>query len=86
MADASRRAAASTCTTQFGTFFSPRISALLRHESWTTRASVGSGFFAPTALTEETEAAGLARLSIPRRSRRSADGARRLTSRRFKAR
>jgi iron complex outermembrane receptor protein len=50
---------------EFGTFFSPRISALLRHGSWTTRASVGGGFFAPTALTEETEAAGLARLSIP---------------------
>ena len=50
---------------EFGTFFSPRISALLRHGSWTTRASVGGGFFAPTALTEETEAAGLARLTIP---------------------
>ena len=50
---------------EFGTFLSPRISALLRHGSWTTRASVGGGFFAPTPLTEETEAAGLARLSIP---------------------
>jgi outer membrane receptor for ferrienterochelin and colicins len=50
---------------EFGTFVSPRISALLRHESWTTRASVGGGFFAPTALTEETEAAGLGRLTIP---------------------
>jgi iron complex outermembrane receptor protein len=50
---------------EFGTFLSPRISALLRHGPWTTRASVGGGFFAPTALTEETEAAGLARLTIP---------------------
>src|SRR5206468_7474717 len=50
---------------EFGTFLSPRISALLRHGSWTTRASVGGGFFAPTPLTEETEAAGLARLSTP---------------------
>jgi outer membrane receptor for ferrienterochelin and colicins len=50
---------------EFGTFLSPRISALVRHGSWTTRASVGGGFFAPTALTEETEAAGLARLTIP---------------------
>ena len=50
---------------QFGTFLSPRISALMRHKSWTTRASVGNGFFAPSALTEETAAAGLARLSIP---------------------
>ena len=49
----------------FGTFLSPRISALLRKGAWTTRASVGGGFFAPTALTEETEAAGLARLTIP---------------------
>jgi outer membrane receptor for ferrienterochelin and colicins len=49
---------------EFGTFLSPRVSALLRGGAWTTRASVGSGFFAPTALTEETEAAGLARLQI----------------------
>jgi iron complex outermembrane receptor protein len=49
---------------EFGTFFSPRVSALLRHERWTTRASFGTGFFAPTALTEETEAAGLARLTV----------------------
>jgi outer membrane receptor for ferrienterochelin and colicins len=50
---------------RFGTFFSPRISALLRWEGWTSRMSVGQGFFAPTPLTEETEAAGLIRLSIP---------------------
>jgi iron complex outermembrane receptor protein len=49
---------------EFGTFISPRLSALLRHDKWTTRASVGTGFFAPTALTEETEAAGLARLTV----------------------
>jgi outer membrane receptor for ferrienterochelin and colicins len=49
---------------RFGTFFSPRISALLRWEGWTSRMSVGQGFFAPTPLTEETEAAGLIRLSI----------------------
>jgi outer membrane receptor for ferrienterochelin and colicins len=49
---------------EFGTFFSPRVSALLRHAPWTTRASVGTGFFAPTAMTEETQAAGLARLTI----------------------
>jgi outer membrane receptor for ferrienterochelin and colicins len=49
----------------FGTFLSPRISALLRQGAWTTRASIGGGFFAPTPLTEETEAAGLARLTIP---------------------
>lgn len=46
----------------YGTFFSPRLSALFRKYGWTSRISVGQGFFAPTALTEETEAAGLAKL------------------------
>jgi iron complex outermembrane receptor protein len=50
---------------QFGTFFSPRVSALARGRGWTSRFSAGQGFFAPTPLTEETEAAGLSRLSIP---------------------
>ena len=50
---------------RFGTFVSPRVSALLRAGPWTSRASIGSGFFGPSALTEETEAAGLARLKIP---------------------
>ena len=49
----------------FGTFFSPRASALMRWEGWTARFSAGQGFFAPTPLTEETEAAGLSRMSIP---------------------
>jgi iron complex outermembrane receptor protein len=50
----------------YGTRFSPRIAALLRHGAWTSRWSAGQGFFAPTALTEETEAAGLTRLVMPR--------------------
>jgi iron complex outermembrane receptor protein len=50
---------------RYGTFFSPRVSALLRIGAWTSRVSAGEGFFAPTPLTEETEAAGLARLSLP---------------------
>jgi iron complex outermembrane receptor protein len=50
---------------QFGTFFSPRLSALFRWEGWTSRLSAGQGFFAPTPLTEETEAAGLTRLAVP---------------------
>jgi iron complex outermembrane receptor protein len=50
---------------RYGTFFSPRLSALLRWSGWTSRLSAGQGFFAPTPFTEETEAAGLARLSIP---------------------
>ena len=40
------------------------MSALMRGGAWTARASIGIGFFAPTPLTEETEAAGLARLRI----------------------
>jgi len=51
---------------QYGTFFSPRVSALVRWRGWTSRLSVGQGFFAPTPLTEETEAAGLRRLIIPK--------------------
>ena len=50
----------------YGAFFSPRLSALIRNKGWSSRISVGQGFFAPTALTEETEAAGLARLTMPR--------------------
>jgi outer membrane receptor for ferrienterochelin and colicins len=50
---------------RYGTFFSPRLSTLLRRGLWTSRISAGQGFFAPTPLTEETEAAGLAKLSVP---------------------
>ncbi|MBI4166240.1 MAG: TonB-dependent receptor [Acidobacteria bacterium] len=50
---------------QYGTFLSPRVSALFRWADWTSRLSAGGGFFAPTPLTEETEAAGLTRLTIP---------------------
>ena len=49
---------------EFGWFFSPRVSALLRSGDWSTRVSTGTGFFGPTPLTEETEAAGLTRLSV----------------------
>jgi outer membrane receptor for ferrienterochelin and colicins len=51
---------------KYGAFFSPRVSALLRWRGWTSRLSAGQGFFAPTPLTEETEAAGLTRLAIPK--------------------
>lgn len=47
----------------FGTFLSPRISALVRRGPWSSRASYGTGFFAPTPITEETEATGLSRLT-----------------------
>jgi outer membrane receptor for ferrienterochelin and colicins len=49
---------------QFGTFFSPRVSALVKlGAGWTLRPSIGTGFFAPTPFTEETEATGLSRLA-----------------------
>ncbi|HEV8393727.1 MAG TPA: TonB-dependent receptor [Vicinamibacterales bacterium] len=51
---------------EYGTFVSPRASALLRAGAWTSRLSIGTGFFGPSPLTEETEAAGLSRLVIPR--------------------
>ena len=50
----------------YGTFFSPRLSAFAHSGNWNSRMSVGTGFFGPSALTEETEAAGLSRLTIPR--------------------
>src|SRR5262249_43928381 len=48
----------------FGTFFSPRVSALIRQGAWSSRVSFGQGFFPATPITEETEAAGLSRLSL----------------------
>jgi iron complex outermembrane receptor protein len=51
---------------EYGTFFSPRVSVLARSGHWTSRGSLGTGFFASTPLTEETEAAGLSRLQIAR--------------------
>jgi iron complex outermembrane receptor protein len=46
----------------YGTFFSPRVAALIRRDGWTSRISAGTGYVASTPLTEETEAAGLSRL------------------------
>jgi len=51
---------------EYGSFFSPRVSALSRVGRWRSRVSAGTGFFAPTPLTEETEAAGLTRLEVRR--------------------
>jgi iron complex outermembrane receptor protein len=45
-------------------FLSPRGSVLVRGGPWAARISAGRSYFLPTPLTEETEAAGLARLSI----------------------
>jgi iron complex outermembrane receptor protein len=45
---------------EYGTFFNPRLSALVRAPAgWTARLSAGTGAFAPTPFTEETEVAGL---------------------------
>jgi iron complex outermembrane receptor protein len=49
---------------EYGTFFSPRVSALFRSGGWISRLSAGQGFVASTPLTEETEAAGLSRLTL----------------------
>ena len=49
---------------EYGTFFSPRVSMLARNARWSARASVGTGFVGPSAITEETEAAGLTRLTV----------------------
>jgi iron complex outermembrane receptor protein len=64
---------------QYGTFVNPRVSLLLRRPAagggdegeggeapfagWTTRLSGGTGAFAPTPFTEETEATGLTPLA-----------------------
>jgi iron complex outermembrane receptor protein len=47
---------------EYGTHFSPRLSALYRPGPWRVRASLGRGFYAPTPFVEEIEEAGLSRL------------------------
>jgi outer membrane receptor for ferrienterochelin and colicins len=48
---------------EYGTQFSPRLSALYRLTgAWSLRASVGEGYFAPTPFTEEVEVVGLSAL------------------------
>jgi iron complex outermembrane receptor protein len=60
----------------YGTFLSPRVSVLVKGDDWSSRVAIGTGFFAPTALTEETEAAGLTRLTVagPLRAERGTSG------------
>ena len=54
---------------EYGTLISPRISLLLRRPAdgafagWTSRFSAGTGVFAPTPFTEETETTGLTPLA-----------------------
>jgi iron complex outermembrane receptor protein len=47
----------------YGNYLSPRVSALFRAgRGWTARIAGGTGIFAPTPFTEETEVIGLSRL------------------------
>jgi iron complex outermembrane receptor protein len=47
----------------YGSFFNPRVSALIQlPQNLTARLSTGTGVFAPTPFTEETEAVGLRNL------------------------
>lgn len=50
---------------QYGTFLSPRLSALVRfpESEWSVRASLGGGFAAPTPFVDEIEATGLGTLA-----------------------
>jgi outer membrane receptor for ferrienterochelin and colicins len=49
---------------EYGTFFNPRLSALLRAPGgWTARLSGGTGAFAPTPFIEEIEVTGLTPLA-----------------------
>jgi iron complex outermembrane receptor protein len=52
----------------YGTFLSPRLSALVHDpkSAWTVRASVGTGFAAPTPALDDVEATSLGRLLPPR--------------------
>jgi iron complex outermembrane receptor protein len=55
---------------EFGTFVSPRLSALFRlADEVSLRASLGSGFAAPSPLIDEAQEIGLARVDLPRRLR-----------------
>ena len=47
----------------YGSQLSPRLSVQYRPGDWSIRGSWGEGFYAPTPFVEETEAAGLSRLS-----------------------
>ncbi len=49
---------------QYGTFFSPRLSALFRqpNSEWSLRTSMGGGYAAPTPFVDEIEATGLGAL------------------------
>lgn len=47
---------------EYGSFVSPRVSALYRPGAWTVRASAAQGYFAPTPFIGAIEETGLSRL------------------------
>ena len=56
---------------EYGTLFTPRLSVLAKPRSgWTVRLAAGTGAFAPTPFTEETEETGFSRL-LPLRGLRA---------------
>ena len=58
---------------EYGDFVSPRVAVVARpSDAWTLRLSTANGVYAPTPLTDETEAFGLSRV---RRSNREAEHA-----------
>ena len=58
---------------EYGLLATPRISVLARPSAgWTVRVAAGTGTFAPTPFTEETEETGLSRRTAPQRSARRA--------------
>jgi outer membrane receptor for ferrienterochelin and colicins len=59
----------------FGDFLNPRVSVVVRpSETWTARLSAATGVYAPTPLTDETEAFGLSHLRATDREAEHATG------------
>ena len=56
------RSIITTCSGRSSVLASARCCAA---DGWTSRLSLGTGFFGPSVLTEETEAAGLSRVTVP---------------------
>ena len=60
---------------EFGDFVSPRVSIFVRpSETWTARLSRANGVYAPTPLTDETEAIGLSHVRPTAREAEHATG------------
>jgi len=60
---------------QFGDFLNPRVSVVVRpSDTWTARLSAATGVYAPTPLTDETEAFGLSHLRPTAREAEHATG------------